>query len=129
MGTESNDHDRQVSLRLMAEVMTNQQSRGTMLIPKEFVSPGQHPYDQASSSGNPVDYQLERLSTYIRWSVEHLSAFKRLRQGSPDDAESELGNLDDSVRQAFWHLKRLTELLQHGYQTTESLAATDKREV
>lgn len=85
-----------------------------------FLPPGNHPRDQAHPTKAPVDYQLERLLTYLRWTREHIASFKAYRESRPEDAEKELGFLDDSIEKSYEHYLRLIELLDAGYQPSSS---------
>jgi len=86
--------------------------------PESFLPPGQHPLDQASGTKAPVDYQLERLCTYLRWNLEHFASFQHDRESDPENAERELAYLEDTIERGYEHLRRLTELLRAGYQPT-----------
>ena len=79
--------------------------------------PGEHPLEGCAKFAkmNPVDFHLERLYTFLRWNREHFASFKHHRESKPQNVESELGFLDDTIEQGYKHLERLTELLQAGY--------------
>ena len=87
---------------------------------KQFRPPGQHPLDQACGKLPPADYHLERLSTYMRWNLEHYSSFLHDRETNPDNADRELGHLGDSVERGHEHLVRLLELIAAGFLPSRS---------
>jgi hypothetical protein len=88
--------------------------------PTKFSPPGsgQGSHDQWKDSMPPVDFQLERLYTYIDWSRGTLAAFHIQRESNPELAEMELKYLEGDLNSAIAHLTRLHELLVAGYQAT-----------
>jgi hypothetical protein len=81
---------------------------------------GEHPLETCArfAKMNPVDFHLERLSTFLRWNREHFASFKRDRESKPENAEREVAFLDDTIEKGHEHLARLAELLRAGYEPT-----------
>jgi hypothetical protein len=82
---------------------------------RKYLPAGDHPLDQASGKLPPVDYQLDRIFTYLRWNREHFATFMASRDTRPEDAERELHHLDDSIENGYAHFLRIVELLQTGH--------------
>ena len=74
------------------------------------------PPDQAHPTMPPVDFQLERLDTYLVWCDEHYLSFLKYREtGETELGESELGYLGNTIKRAIEHFRRLERLLRDGH--------------
>ena len=78
-----------------------------------ILPPGKHPRDQAKCTVPPVDFQLERLQTYLGWAAEHLATFRAKCDADSAEAENELEFLRDSIEKGNEHFERLLERLPH----------------
>lgn len=81
--------------------------------------PGEHPRDQWAQTKNPIDFQIERLHTYVDWAGECLAAFAERRHTGPRRAEEDLHEADRCLCRASEHLARMRELLGVGYRPTQ----------
>jgi hypothetical protein len=75
---------------------------------------GQHPVDPGKRNIDPIAFHLERIQTMFMWIEEHRASFERLRKSEPEEAERELGHLQNTAEQGILHLQRLSELLLIG---------------
>lgn len=79
------------------------------------VPPGEHACDPGVKDIDAIGFALERIQTHLVWIAEHHATFQALRYSDPQAAEKEMPRLEDSNREAWWHLQRLKELLLAGY--------------